>query len=113
MIRRGNGIVVRFQSFVESPWLEIVSHGWVAGPSHNPNLEDQVIRFRGLLLLAFTDPSVNRKATVLVLVCSGYFISPVPFISGERSPIRHMERHPMGDQYMYKVMYKECQTPEQ
>ena len=47
-------------------------HGWVAGPSRNPNLEDRVIYFRGFLPLAFTDPSDNRKAAVLVLVCPGY-----------------------------------------
>jgi len=63
-----------------------------------PNLEDQVICFRGCLPLAFTDPSVNRKAAVLVLVCPWYFISPVPFISGERSPIHHSGRHPIEDQ---------------
>jgi len=63
-----------------------------------PNLEDQVIFFRGFLPLAFTDPSVNRKAAALVLVCPGYFISPVPSISGERSLIRHPGRHPMEDQ---------------
>ena len=63
-----------------------------------PNLEDQVICFQGFLPLAFTDPPVNRKAAVLVLVCPGYFISPVPSISGERSPIHHPGRHPMGDQ---------------
>jgi len=53
--------------------------------------------FRGFLPLAFTDPSVNCKAAVLVLVCPGYFFSPVPSISGEHSPIRHLGRHPMGD----------------
>ena len=66
-----------------------------------PNLEDQAICFRGFLPLGFTDPSVNRKAAVLVLVCPGYFISLVPNISGERSPIRHPGRHPMGDQSLH------------
>jgi len=55
-----------------------------------------VIFFQGFLPLAFTDPSVSRKAAVLVLVCPEYFISPVPSISGERSPIRHLGRHPNG-----------------
>ena len=57
--------------------------------------------FRSFLLLAFTDSSVNCKAAVLVLVCPGYFISPVPSISGEHSPIRHRGIHPMGDQYLH------------
>jgi hypothetical protein len=34
---------------------------------------------------------------VIVLVHSEYFISPVPTISGERSPIRQLGRRPMGD----------------
>jgi len=34
---------------------------------------------------------------VLVLVHPGYFISPVPTISGELSPIRHLGRCPTGD----------------
>jgi hypothetical protein len=34
---------------------------------------------------------------VLVLVCPGYFISPVPAISGEHSPIRHQGKRPMED----------------
>ena len=32
--------------------------------------------FQGFLPLAFTDPSDNHKAAVLVLVCPGYVISP-------------------------------------
>jgi hypothetical protein len=59
-----------------------------------------VIFFRGFLPLGFTEPSVNRKAAVLVLVCPGYFISPVRSISGEYSPIRHPGRHPM----VFKVL---------
>ena len=54
--------------------------------------------FQGFLPLVFTDSSVNRKAAVLVLVCPGYFISPVPSISGEHSPVSHPGRHQMGDQ---------------
>jgi hypothetical protein len=34
---------------------------------------------------------------VLVLVRSGYFISPVPATSGELSSIRHPGRRPMED----------------
>ena len=44
---------------------------------------------QGLLLLlplALDTPVSNCKAAVLVLVRSGYFISPVPAISGEHSP---------------------------
>ena len=69
------------------------------------NLEDQVICFRGFLPVAFTDPSVNRKTAVLVLVCPGYFISPVPSISGGHSPIRHPEGLPLGDQLWHLVSF--------
>jgi hypothetical protein len=57
-----------------------------------------VICLRGFLPLALTDLSADRRAAVLVLVCPEYFISLVPPISGERSPIRHLGRHPMGEQ---------------
>ena len=46
----------------------------VAGPSNNPQPGGPGdFFFRGFLPLAFTDPSVNLKAAVLVLVCPGYF----------------------------------------
>ncbi|KAG8265992.1 hypothetical protein J6590_081561 [Homalodisca vitripennis] len=38
-----------------------------------------------------------KAAALLVLVRPGYFISPVPAISGEHSPIHHPGRRPMGD----------------
>ena len=42
-----------------------------------------------------------HKAVVLILVHPGYFISPVPTISGEPSPIRHLGRRSMGDQQLH------------
>jgi len=62
-----------------------------------PNLEDQAIFGQGFLPLALDKSVSNCPAAVLVLVHPGYFISPVPTISGERSPIRHLGRRPMGD----------------
>ena len=62
-----------------------------------PNLEDQVIFGEGFLPLALDTPVSNCKAAALVLVCPGYFISPVHAISGEHSPIRHQGRRPMED----------------
>jgi len=62
-----------------------------------PNLEDQVIFGQGFLPLALEKSISNCRATVLVLVHPEYFISPVATISGERSPIRHLGRRPMGD----------------
>jgi len=47
-----------------------------------------VIFGQGFLLLALDTPVSNCKAAVLALVRPGYFISPVPAISGEHSPIR-------------------------
>ena len=44
---------------------------------------------QGFLPLALDKSISNCRAAVLVLVHPGYFISPVPTISGERSPIRH------------------------
>ena len=52
---------------------------------------------QGFLPLALDTPESNCKAAVLVLVRPGYFISPVPAISGEHSPIRHQGRRPMED----------------
>ena len=46
------------------------------------------------LPLALDTPVSNCKAAVLVLVRPGYFISPVPAVSGEHSPIRHRGRAP-------------------
>jgi len=69
--------------------------GWPAALT--PNLEDQVIFDQGFLPLDFDKPISNSKAAVLVLVRLGYFISPVPTMSGEHSPIRHQGRRPMED----------------
>ena len=54
-----------------------------------PNLEDQVIFGQGFLPLALDKSKSNCRAAVLVLAHTGYFISPVPTISGVNSPIRH------------------------
>ena len=69
--------------------------GWPAAST--PNVEDQVIFDQGFLPLALDTPVSNRKAAVLVLVLPRYFISPLPAISGEHSPIRHRGRCPMED----------------
>ena len=50
---------------------------------------------QGFLPLPLDTPVPNCKAAVLVLVCPGYFISPVPAISGEHSTIRHRGRRPI------------------
>jgi len=63
----------------------------------NPNLEGQVIFGLGFLPLALDNSISNYRAAVLVLVHPGYFISPVPTISDERSPIRQLGRSPMAD----------------
>jgi len=68
---------------------------WYA--ASNPNLEDQVIFDQGFLPLAFDTPVSNYKAALLVLVRPGYFISPVPAISGELFPVRHRGRPPIKD----------------
>jgi len=47
---------------------------------------------QGFLPLALDKSISNCRAAVLVLVHPGYFISPVPTIFGERSPIRHLGR---------------------
>ena len=52
---------------------------------------------QGFLPLALDNSISNCWAAVLVLVHTGYFISPVPTIFGERSPIRHLRRRPMGE----------------
>ena len=72
---------------------------WVGGwpVASTPNLEDQVNFDQGFLPLALDTPVSNCKAAVLVLVHPGYFISPVPAISGEHSPIRHQGRRPIED----------------
>jgi len=62
-----------------------------------PNLEDQVIFGQGFLPLALDKSISDCRAALLVLVHPGYFISLVPIISGEGSPIRHLGRRPMGD----------------
>ena len=69
--------------------------GWPAALT--PNLEDQGIFDQGFLPLAFDKPISNWKAAVLVLVRTEYFISPVPAMSGEHSPIRHQGRRPIED----------------
>jgi hypothetical protein len=53
------------------------------------NLEDQVIFGQGFIPLALETPVSNCKATMLVLVRPGYFISPVLALSREHSPIRY------------------------
>jgi len=63
----------------------------------NPNLEDQVIFGQGFLPVALDTPVWNCKAAVLVSVRPGYFISTVPAIPGEHSPIRYQGRRPMED----------------
>jgi len=52
---------------------------------------------QGFLPLALDKSISNYWAAVLDLVHAGYFISPVPTISGERYPISHLGRRPMGD----------------
>ena len=69
--------------------------GWPAALT--PNLEDQVIFDQGFLTLAFDKSISNCKAAMLILVRPGYFISPVPAMSGEHSSIRHQGRRPMED----------------
>ena len=51
---------------------------------------------QGFLPLALDNSISNCRAAVLVLVHPGYSISPVPTISGERSPIRHLGEAPDG-----------------
>jgi len=65
--------------------------------------------FRGFLPLAFTDPSVNRKAAVLVLVCPGYFISPVPSISGEHIVQRMPDTRTVKKVFNWKPLTKRLQ----
>jgi hypothetical protein len=55
-----------------------------------------VIFGQGFLPLALDKSISNCRAAVLVLVHPGYFISLVPAISDERSPIRHLGRRLMG-----------------
>jgi len=61
------------------------------------NLEDQVMFGQGILPLDLDKSISNCWAAVLVLVHPGYFISLVPTISGEHSPLCHLGRCPMGD----------------
>ena len=63
---------------------------------NNPNLEDQVIFGQGFLPLVLDKSISNCQAAMLVLVHPAYFIFPLPTISGERCPIRHLARRPMG-----------------
>ena len=49
------------------------------------------------LPLVLDTPVSNCRAAVLVLVRPGYFISPLPAISDERSLIRQRGRRPMED----------------
>jgi hypothetical protein len=72
-----------------------ICRGWPAAST--PNLKDQVIFDQGFLPVAVDKPISDCKAAVLVLVHPGYFISPVPAIFGEHSPIRHQGRCPMED----------------
>ena len=52
---------------------------------------------QGFLPLALDISISNCRAPVLILVHTGYFIFPVPTISGERSPLRHLGRRPIGN----------------
>jgi len=52
---------------------------------------------QGFLPLNLGTQVSNCMAAVLVLVRPGYFISALPNISGERSPIRQRRRLPMED----------------
>ena len=63
-----------------------------------PNLENQVICVRRFLPLACDKSMPTCKAAEATLVHPGYFISPVPAISGEHSPMRHLGRRPMRDE---------------
>jgi len=63
----------------------------------NPQPGEQVIFGQGFLPLALDNLISNCQAAVIGLVHPGYFISPVPTVSGERSPLRHLGRHRMGD----------------
>jgi len=65
-----------------------------------------VIFDEGFLPLALDMPVSNCKAAVLVWVRPGYFISPVPAISGEHSPIRHPGRRPIED---WQLLVVKCQ----
>jgi hypothetical protein len=85
----------RFIVGLFSSFLFPMSRVWPA--ASNPNLEDQVIFDQGFLPLALDKPISDCKAAVLVLVRPGCFISPVPAISGEHSPIRNQGRRPMED----------------
>jgi hypothetical protein len=69
-----------------------------------------VIFDQGFHRLAFDTPVSDCLAAVLVLVCPGYFVSPVPAISGELSPIRHLGRSPMEDQQLLKRSYEMAST---
>jgi len=55
-------------------------------------------------------PVSNCKAAVLVLVHPGYFISPLPAISGEHSPICHPGRHPLEDWQLLMGKRKDYQN---
>ena len=84
-------LVFRFLAFLVFYWW---AKSWPAAST--PNLEDQVIFGQGFLPLALDKSISNCRSAVLVLVHPGYFISPVPTISGERSHIRHLGEAPNG-----------------
>jgi len=63
-----------------------------------------VIFGQGFLPLALDKSISNCLAAVLVSVHTDYFISPVPTISGERSPVRHLGRRPMGQRIPKLIM---------
>jgi len=52
---------------------------------------------QGFLPLVLDMPVSTCKAAKLVLFRTGYFISPVPNISGEHSPIHHPGSRPIED----------------
>ena len=61
------------------------------------------------LPLALDTPVSNCKTAVLVLFRTGYFISPVPAISGEHFAIRHRGRRLMEDwQLLAGVVLNTC-----
>jgi hypothetical protein len=72
-----------------------MSRGWPAAST--TNMENRVIFDQGFLPLVLDKPISNCKAAVPVLVRPGYFISPLPAISAEHSPIHHQGRRPMDD----------------
>ena len=93
------GLVVDWKKSFPMGFLAIFFFRWAGAwpAASTTNLEDQVIFDKGFLPLSLETPVSNCKAAALVLVLTGYFISPVPAISGEHSPIRYQGSRPMED----------------